>query len=149
MHGINPLPLLGTRQRILCAIGVVVTSVPSKHLWRVRVSYGAPNRKSHTAKTKIVVLIIWLVFIIRYNYSFLALEMVLFLSYRIDADSKSFIYNTKFYAIQKNCFLFKIISHLVLVGFIMVAFLSVYRFPFEPHSQWGLFFIWFFEKNML
>ena len=27
----------------------------------------------------------------RYNYSFLALEMVLFLSYRIDADSKSFI----------------------------------------------------------
>ena len=49
MHGINPLPLLGTRQRILCAIGVVVTSVPSKHLWRVRVSYGAPNRKSHTA----------------------------------------------------------------------------------------------------
>ena len=51
MHGINPLPLLGTRQRILCAIGVVVTSVPSKHLWRVRVSYGAPFRENQAGST--------------------------------------------------------------------------------------------------
>lgn len=28
--------------RSIRTIGVVVTSVPSKHLWRVRVPYGAP-----------------------------------------------------------------------------------------------------------
>ena len=32
----------GSLYRSKCTIGVVVTSVPSKHLWRVRVSYGAP-----------------------------------------------------------------------------------------------------------
>ena len=32
----------GSLYRSICTIGVVVTSVPSKHLWRVRVPYGAP-----------------------------------------------------------------------------------------------------------
>ena len=32
----------GSLYRSIRTIGVVVTSVPSKHLWRVRVPYGAP-----------------------------------------------------------------------------------------------------------
>ena len=44
----------GSLYRSKCTIGVVVTSVPSKHLWRVRVPYGAPFSQGYTKLFRLI-----------------------------------------------------------------------------------------------